>query len=150
MKIQENLYRQIQILMPIPCIDLLVTDIQERVLMVKRKNPPAQGQWWFPGGRVYYSESREKAAIRKLREECGLVPMKIQELGTYDVILNVSKTDGISHAITTVFNVIVDNNDITLDEQSTDYAWKTITNWLDEVNNGFLLSVLNRFLTSEK
>lgn len=149
MEIPENLYRKIQILMPIPCVDLMVSNMQGRVLMLKRKNPPVQGQWWFPGGRIIHGELREKAAIRKLKEECGLTPLKIQELGIYGLILNIPETSCIYHAITTVFYINVNEDNVLLDNQSYDYMWKDPTEWLDEVEHGFLKSLLSIYLLSK-
>ena len=43
-----------------------------RVLLVKRANPPSQGQWAIPGGRVELGESLAQAVERELFEETGL------------------------------------------------------------------------------
>lgn len=41
-------------------------------LLVRRAQPPARGQYAFPGGRVEPGESAEEAARRELLEETGL------------------------------------------------------------------------------
>ena len=87
MIIDKNLYQKIVQIMPIPSVDLIVVDDQQRVLLAKRKNEPGKGFWWFPGGRVHFLETREQASVRKLREECGLGVEQILEVGTYDVIV---------------------------------------------------------------
>jgi ADP-ribose pyrophosphatase len=46
---------------------------EDRVLLVLRGNPPADGQWSIPGGRVRLGESLQKAVERELREETGVV-----------------------------------------------------------------------------
>ncbi|RMF95872.1 MAG: NUDIX domain-containing protein [Candidatus Schekmanbacteria bacterium] len=46
---------------------------QEKVLLVKRKNPPLQGQWSIPGGRIEYGEPMKEAVKRELFEETGLL-----------------------------------------------------------------------------
>jgi ADP-ribose pyrophosphatase YjhB (NUDIX family) len=43
-----------------------------RVLLVKRRNPPLQGQWSLPGGRVELGETLVEAVRREMFEECGL------------------------------------------------------------------------------
>jgi len=127
--IEEGLYRKIVRVMPIPCVDLLVTDRTGRVLLVKRKNEPAKGQWWFPGGRVHHGETRAVAAKRKLWEECGLVPESVAEMGTYDLILPVPPPQEASHAITTLFLVRVSKTTIGVDEQSAAADWRTFGDW---------------------
>lgn len=44
-----------------------------QVLLVRRANPPDQGLWGFPGGRVEPGEAYLDAALRELHEETGLV-----------------------------------------------------------------------------
>lgn len=41
--------------------------------MIKRGNPPAQGSWSLPGGRVEPGELPADAAAREVLEETGLV-----------------------------------------------------------------------------
>ena len=43
-----------------------------RVLLVQRRNPPNQGAWSFPGGRVERGEPLVEAVRREVREETGL------------------------------------------------------------------------------
>lgn len=44
-----------------------------RVLLVKRGNPPAQGVWAIPGGSVELGETLKSAAEREVLEETGIV-----------------------------------------------------------------------------
>ena len=43
------------------------------LLFIKRKNPPFQNCWAFPGGFIDYNETPLEACVRELREETGLV-----------------------------------------------------------------------------
>jgi 8-oxo-dGTP diphosphatase len=43
-----------------------------RVLIVRRGRPPGVGTWTVPGGGVDLGERMEEAAIREVREECGI------------------------------------------------------------------------------
>ncbi len=54
MFIEDKLYEKILQVMPISCVDLLVMDEFGRILLLRRKNEPAAGQWWFLGGRVQF------------------------------------------------------------------------------------------------
>jgi len=139
MYIDEALYRRIVEVMPIPCVDLLVTEPEGRILLVKRKKEPAAGQWWFPGGRVHFGETREEAASRKLKEECGLTALRLSELGTLDVILPLPKPGTLSHGITTLFAASVPNMGVpVLDSQSSEARWRTRAEWLAEPLPGFV------------
>ena len=64
----------------------LIVPINGGILFVKRKHPPFQGQWAFPGGFLENGkENLEEAAVRELKEETSLVakPQDVQLLGVY-------------------------------------------------------------------
>ena len=71
MFIPENDYNKILSMMPILCVDLIIF-FDGKYLLLKRKNKPAKGQYWFPGGRVYKMETIKEAALRKAKEEVNL------------------------------------------------------------------------------
>lgn len=132
MSIPENLYRQILPVIPIPCVDLLIVDREKRVLLVKRRNEPAKGLWWLPGGRVHIGEMRATAAVRKLHEECGLKVFENPpiELSTEDLMLP-NGHGAISHVIVTVYQIEVNSNaPIVLDRQSDAAEWRSSEAWL--------------------
>ncbi|QFZ24024.1 NUDIX domain-containing protein [Saccharothrix syringae] len=56
----------------IRCVGGIVHDTNGRLLLVRRRNPPGEGLWSLPGGRVEPGESDETALMRELREETGL------------------------------------------------------------------------------
>ena len=133
MIIPEPLYEQIKKSMPIPCVDLLILDADDHVLLVRRIAPPAEGEWWFPGGRVHFGESRRQAAVRKLREECAIESGLLYELATLDVFLPLPRGGGeeLSHGITTVFLVRLDRRPkVVLDSQSSAFDWRRVEHWL--------------------
>lgn len=43
-----------------------------QVLLVKRANPPKQGLWCIPGGKIRFGETLQQAAEREIKEETGI------------------------------------------------------------------------------
>ncbi|WP_158849244.1 NUDIX hydrolase [Saccharothrix deserti] len=56
----------------IRCVGGIVHDSNGRLLLVRRSNPPGEGLWSLPGGRVEPGETDETAIMRELEEETGL------------------------------------------------------------------------------
>ncbi len=82
---------------PVPTVDLIIRDPQERVVLIKRRNPPAG--WALPGGFVDYGESLEVAAVREALEETSLEVVLERQFHTYSR----PGRDPRLHTITTVF-----------------------------------------------
>ena len=59
---------------------------ENKVLLVKRNNPPGKGLWAIPGGRVNLGETLQKAAEREIREETSVVIRAKDPVYTFDVI----------------------------------------------------------------
>lgn len=59
---------------------------EERVLLVLRGRPPAEGQWTIPGGRLEWGETLEHATERELLEETGIVCKAVKPVFIFDSI----------------------------------------------------------------
>lgn len=57
---------------PLIAIDLIVRDHAGRTLFGLRRNPPASGYWFVPGGRVYKNERLDDAFRRISKAELGI------------------------------------------------------------------------------
>jgi ADP-ribose pyrophosphatase YjhB (NUDIX family) len=148
MFVAEELYSQILKVMPIPCVDLLVTDGAGNVLLLLRKNEPAAGQWWFPGGRVLFGEKRVDAARRKLKEECGIEATQfLHEIGTYELFFDIGQGTSV-HSITTLFKAHVEReSEIQLDHQSHDASWLQPHEWLQQNLSPFINNSISAFIS---
>ena len=58
---------------PLPATCIVLVDGGGRLLLVKRSVEPKIGRWCLPGGFIESGESPEKAALRELKEETGLI-----------------------------------------------------------------------------
>ncbi|MCC4769704.1 NUDIX domain-containing protein [Methanosarcina sp. DH2] len=56
---------------------------KNKLVLVKRKNPPYEGKFALPGGFVEIGESTEKAASREAFEETGLSVEILKLIGVY-------------------------------------------------------------------
>ncbi len=57
---------------PLLTVDILIVQ-SEKLVLIRRRNPPYQGQWALPGGFVDVGETVEGAAVREANEETGLI-----------------------------------------------------------------------------
>lgn len=65
------------------CVILCYEDWKLKVLLVRRGGEPYKGMWAFPGGFLRMKETAEQGALRELREETGLSPASIGQLGVF-------------------------------------------------------------------
>ncbi len=71
---------------PQVAVGAVVLDAHRRLLVVRRGNPPAQGLWTLPGGRLERGERLTEAVAREVREETGLLVEVGELIGTYEFI----------------------------------------------------------------
>jgi len=64
-------------------VDCAVFDDKDRLLLIRRRNPPFQGDFALPGGFVGVGETVEAAALRELKEETGLSGTILRLIGVY-------------------------------------------------------------------
>lgn len=70
---------------PRPAVAVVVFK-QERILVVKRRNPPAAGTWSVPGGSIRRGETMADAVERETFEETGITVRTINPFTAIDVI----------------------------------------------------------------
>lgn len=59
---------------------------QNRILLVKRANPPSAGQWAIPGGKIKLGETLQQAAEREIFEETGIRIRAGEPVFAFDLI----------------------------------------------------------------
>lgn len=102
----------------------------DRLLLVRRINPPSQDMFAFPGGRGEEGETPAETALRELQEETGIVARRPQLFATYDLPSRNESGILTSHYFLSVFTVETDENVIaTANDDAADAGWYT----LDEI-----------------
>ena len=139
--IRSELYNIILQAMSVPCVDILVTNKANEILLIKRKNAPAKDEWWIVGGRILFGEKRIDTAKRKVLEECGLEANSIKKLTDFEFVFN-TPGQQIIHNVSTIFQTQVDSNQVKLDSQSSEYGWKSAEDWLKEPLDDFIKNLL--------
>lgn len=135
--------------MPIPCVDIIIGDMDDNILLLKRVNEPVKGKWWFPGGRILFNEKRAEAVARIALKECNIEASPKIEIGTFDLILPISYNSSISHAITTLYYLEVGSFhslEIQLDNQSEEFQIKPIHEWLEYKLHEFVRNGLEKLI----
>lgn len=124
MFIERELYSKIHEVMPIPCIDLVVMR-ENKILLVHRKEDPAKGQYWFPGGRIFRGESFQDAAKRLIKSEVGLDINKFETIGTGNLIFEeepFGHGKG-THTVTFIMKCQAPHQEPVLDRNHSGYIW---------------------------
>lgn len=82
---------------PKPTVDCIIELSGERIVLIRRKNPPIG--WALPGGFVDEGESLDAAAAREAHEETGLTVKLVEQFFTYSD----PKRDPRQHTLSTVY-----------------------------------------------
>ena len=84
---------------PLVTVDAVIIFEKDNLVLIKRKNPPFQGEYALPGGFVDIGETVENACIREAKEETS-INIKIKKLiGVYSD----PKRDPRGHVVTIAF-----------------------------------------------
>jgi len=120
--IPKKVYKKIVKLMPIVCLDGILTNSKGEYLLVKRKNEPLKGHWFVPGGRLLKGEDLKSGFARKMLEETGARVKNVKFTGIYDSKWDKSPHGNI-HTVGLVFQGKVKNKDLKVDNQSSEWKW---------------------------
>ena len=115
---------------PLISIDIIVRNKDGKILLGLRKNRPAKGYWFVPGGRIFKGESIEEAFRIITKNELG-IELNIKDatfLGVYEHFYkdNFFGDDTGTHYIVLAYDIYVDNIPIQPDDQHEDFRWFSV------------------------
>lgn len=93
--IDDSAWATIVANVPIPSVDLVVA-YDNGVVLGRRTNEPARGEWFVPGGRVRKGERLTDAVHRVARNELGVDVTIDERLGAYTHLYGTSDVDGVA------------------------------------------------------
>jgi colanic acid biosynthesis protein WcaH len=143
-------------------VDLLVRNDEGKILLGKRKNSPAKGYYFVPGGRVYKNETIKEGAKRMVTWELGIYdpniklrPRCVSEHLYEDNFAEAKDKDGKiipTHYVCFAFDLDLDSFDMcTFELQHDDFVWLTCEEILSRsdvheyVKLYYTLDAYNRF-----
>jgi len=112
---------------PLVSIDLIVRNSSDQFLLGMRRNCPAQGYWFVPGGRIRKDETISTAFSRiiteELRTNCLLTQSRF--LGVYEHFYgdNFSGTDFSTHYVVLAYELCLDVDYSWPTDQHSEYCW---------------------------
>ena len=103
---------------PIVSVDLVVRH-DGGVVLGKRTNPPAKGEWFVPGGTVFKHERLEEAVHRIAGEELGVDVRIERQLGVYEHRYDEAELEGVDgkHYVPVAYEVTAEGDTFRTDEQ---------------------------------
>jgi colanic acid biosynthesis protein WcaH len=101
---------------PIVSVDLVV-ESPAGIVLGKRMNHPAKGEWFVPGGRVEKNERLSEAVDRVAAEELSATVELVERLGVYEHFYEHSEVGETKHYVAHGFHVRTDKTAFEPDTQ---------------------------------
>lgn len=118
--------------MIIRCADILLSDLNFNVLMIKRAYDPNKGKWALPGGKLERAENPADGCLRELKEETGIELFKKQIW--ISEVLEDPFPDKVHQVY--IYNAILSSiPNVELSHESTAYSLVNKTNFYHYYNN---------------
>ena len=122
---------------PLVSIDLIVRDAAGRVLLGLRRNAPARGYWFVPGGCVRKNESLDAAFSRITLDELGVAARRADArfLGVFEHFYdeNMGDQPGFGTHYVVLGHALPEGMTVTPPpEQHSEYRWLSVEALLDD------------------
>jgi 8-oxo-dGTP diphosphatase len=129
---------------PALAVDVVVIE-SKKILLVKRGQPPHQGEWALPGGFVEYGETLEAAAKREVQEETGIAIDLGAILGAYSD----PERDPRGHTVSVVFVGKMIGGQLQGGDDAADARWHNMNDLREEqlaFDHGIVVQDLRQWL----
>jgi 8-oxo-dGTP diphosphatase len=97
----------------------------DRVLLVRRGQPPLLGEWSLPGGVLECGETLREAVVREAREETGLLVETGEMLGVYERLIRDDEQRVRYHYVLLDFLCRVVGGELKAGSDAADVRWFT-------------------------
>lgn len=145
-RLPDAFYHRAIAALPIACVDIAIVS-NGSVLLVKRLDEPAKGQWWLPGGRVYKGEMMRDTAKRKALEEVGLDCEVGPLIYTAETVFEDGPNGIPVHSINSCFLLRPLNlGEIKLDSHHSAWSWFSVGNLKNKLHPYVVKCLLASFL----
>ena len=120
--VPEDLFAEFTGRMPQVCVEAVIR-MEGGVLLTRRTNEPAKGEWFWPGSRLRKGEHLEDATRRVAREELGIAVDIVERFGVYEHRWERSAEGPSRHTVNVVYRAtpVAETPTITLDDQHSDH-----------------------------
>jgi len=122
---------------PLVSVDLIVKH-EEKILLGKRVNKPAQGYWFTLGGRVLKNENIQNAIKRIGKQELGIIlDSNPKFIGVFEHLYDESIFDTVStHYVNLAYEIEVSGLEDMPKDQHNEYRWFSLEELIqsDEVH----------------
>ena len=98
---------------------------ENRVLLIRRGQPPLLGEWSLPGGVLECGETLRDAVVREAREETGLVVETGEMLGVYERLIRDAEGRVRYHYVLVDFLCRPVSGDLKAGSDAADVRWFT-------------------------
>jgi len=133
---------------PLTSVDMSIFTIENdvlKVLLVKRAQFPAKGEWALPGGFINLKadDTLNDTASRKLQEKTGVEISHLEQVATYGS----ASRDPRGWSVTIAYMALISNKNITLasDESSEEVVWLPI----EEIQHNYQLAFDHNVILEE-
>ncbi len=115
-----------------------------RVVLVRRGQPPRQGEWSIPGGMLELGEKLRDGIVREIEEETGLKVTPQQLLDVFDSITTDAQGRTQYHYVLVDYLCSVNGGELRAASDASEARWATLEEALTLVTRQMTIDVIRK------